>query len=351
MADLMLAHPFLRARTAAATIVILLASSGAPVLYGCAAGADSGTPALRAGIDGSERPETPPNSAQRSTAAQPVATVVDARPAALINGRPVTWGELRPALTDLAGAEALQELVLDRKVEDALKTAGLTITPDDAAAERRLLLESLSDDPNHAIRLLDELRDRQRLGRVRFDALMMRNAALRALVRNNVRITEEAMRNMHELVHGPKRQARLMVLPNLEAAQAAINLVNSGISFADVAVEMSIDSSAPRGGLLEPISQVDPAYPESIRQTLYTLNPGEMSGPVLIDDRYAVVMLVRRIAGDGIRLQDARPALERMVRVQQERLLMDQLARSLLSDTQVTVFDDVLHEAWTRKRR
>jgi len=35
---------------------------------------------------------------------------------------------------------------------------------------------------------------------------------------------------------------------NAEMAQAAINLVTSGVSFSDVAVEMSADSSAARGG-------------------------------------------------------------------------------------------------------
>src|SRR5690606_9997191 len=138
--------------------------------------------------------------------------------------------------------EALYELALDRRIAEELAAANITISPDDVAAERKALLESLSDDPNIAIRLLDELRDRQNLGRTRFEALLRRNAGLRALVRDQVRITEDALRTMHELIYGPKRQARIMVLPDLAAAQAAINLVNTGVSFADAAVELSIDS-------------------------------------------------------------------------------------------------------------
>jgi len=140
-------------------------------------------------------------------------------------------------------------------------------------------------------------------------------------------------------------------LSDLAAAQAAINLVNSGVSFADAAVEMSSDSSAARGGLLEPISQSDPNYPEALRQTLFSLNPGAMSGPVLLNDKYAVVLMVKRIAADGVTLDDARPALERMVRINQERLLMDQMARRLTLDTTVTVFDDELNDSWQRARR
>lgn len=353
-------------------IVSLLILPAVAVLYGCEAPPDSSrtagqpTMAATAGNSVSAAATTPQQQQQQQHTRQtqqppapiivpaggdsPVGTLVDARPAALVNGRPVTWGDLRPALNELAGAEALYELALDRRIAEELAAANITISPDDVAAERKALLESLSDDPNIAIRLLDELRDRQNLGRTRFEALLRRNAGLRALVRDQVRITEDALRTMHELIYGPKRQARIMVLPDLAAAQAAINLVNTGVSFADAAVELSIDSSAPRGGLLEPISQADPAYPEALRQTLWSLNPGEISGPVLIDNRYAVVMLVKRIAGENVSLDDVRPAMERLVRINQERLLMDQLARRLMSETTVTVFDDSLHDAW-RKRR
>lgn len=320
-------------------IVMLACTPPGLYLYGCGPAADS---TQRRGRSAAVQ-NTPEN--------EPVATLVDARPAALINGKSLTWGELRATLSELAGGEALQEVILDQQINETLASMSMSVSTDDVAAERKLLLESLSDDPNHALRLLDELRNRQKLGPTRFEALMKRNAGLRALIRRNVVVSEEAVRNMHELRHGPRRQARIMTLPNLEAAQAALNLINSGVSFADVAVEVSTDSSAARGGLLEPIGRVDPAYPEALRQTLWTLNPGEVSGPVMVENGFALVMLVKRIAGDGAQLDDVRPALERLVRLQQERLLMDELARRLLADTQVTVFDDSLHDSWKRRRR
>lgn len=282
---------------------------------------------------------------------EPVATFVDARPAAMIDGKPVNWGELRATMTDLAGADALREYILDLKLAKALEEASVVIDDDSVVAERKLLLESLSDDPNTAIRLLDELRDQQELGRKRFEALLRRNAGLRALVRDQVKINDDALRTMHDFAHGPKRQARIMVLPDLSTAQSAINLVKSGVSFPDVAVEMSSDASAARGGLLEPISQSDPNYPEALRQTLFTLNIGEMSGPVLIGDQYAIVLMVKRIAADGVTLEDSRVALERMVRINQERLLMDQLARRIALDTAVTVFDEELNDSWQRAKK
>ncbi len=354
----MIAH-LLSSRLAKTAIV----AASSVVLYGCELPQDALGPRELASATPQASPRDPQRTGNSRAAApstavsapqakqEPVATFVDARPAAMIDGKAVNWGDLRPTLTDLAGAEALRELVIDRKLEAALAERAIVIGESDIVGERKLLLESLSSDANTAIRLLDELRDRQNLGRSRFEALLRRNAGLRALVRGDVKLDDNALRIMHDIVHGPKRQARIMVLPDLATAQAAINLVNSGASFADVAVEMSDDPSAARGGLLEPISQSDPNYPDALRQTLFSLNTGAMSGPVLLGDRYAVVLLFKRIAHDGITLDDARPALERMVRISQERLLMDQLLRRLTLDVTVTVFDDQLNESWQRARR
>ncbi len=62
-------------------------------------------------------------------------------------------------------------------------------------------------------------------------------------------------------------------------------------------------------------------------------------------------MLVREIEGDGADLEAERPTLERLVRLNQERLLMDRLARRLLTNTTLTIYDDALHESWNRRGR
>lgn len=347
-------------------ILSIPAMAVACVLYGCAATADSpekpakttrstighgqsGQPA--AGVNPVSGPAPVIITSVGQGGVNAPATVVDARPAAMVNGKAVSWGDLKPILNEAAGAEALQEVILDLKIEQALTSAGIVIDDDAMAAERRNLLESLNADSNMALRLLDELRNRQHLGKVRFNALMRRNAGLRALVRNQVKVNDASVETMHEMLHGAKRQARLMVLTDLASAEGAINLVKSGGSFADVAVEMSTDSSAPRGGLLEPISQADPAYPEALRQSLFSMNIGEMSGPILLDGKYAVIMLVKRIAPDQVTLAEAKPTLERLVRMNQERILMDQLARTMLSDVSVTIFDESLNESWSRRGR
>jgi hypothetical protein len=284
---------------------------------------------------------------------EPVSTVIDARPAALVNGKSVRWGELRPALNEIAGAEALRDLILDRALEAAAAEARLVVTDDDLAAEERRLLRTLSDDPATALRLLDELRDVQGLGDARHRALLRRNAILRALVQDRVNVTESTVQQLHDARHGPKRQVRLITTADLQGALAAIRAVRAGAFMGDVAVEASTDASAARGGLLEPVSQYDPSYPPALRQAIWNLaaQPGSLSDPTLLDTGYAIVQLVRAIPGDGKTLEEARPELEAIGRTSQERLLMDQTALQLMTGVQVTIFDEALDDSWERYQR
>ena len=260
------------------------------------------------------------------------ATYIDARPAALVEGRVVQWGELRPLLNEAAGATILQEVILDRMLQARLDLTGITINDNDVDRERRLFFETLNPDPDVAARLARELRARQGLGRHRLNRLLRRNAGLRAMVRDRVVISEESVFLTYEVQHGPTRRARLMVLPTLGSAQAAIDRVTAGEFSGDVAAELSTDTSAARGGLLARISRADPTYPEAMREALWVLEPGAISSPVLLSREYAVLMLIEEVERDGVSLREVRPVIERQVRLNQERLLMDQEARRLLSN-------------------
>ncbi len=277
--------------------------------------------------------------------------MIDARPAALVNGRSILWGDLRPMLAEAAGAEVLEEHILNRAVENLAQESGVTVSPDEIAAEQYLLVHALHSDPSKSLRLLDDYRTSQNLGPVRFQALLKRNATLRALVRDQVQISEESIRRMFDMIHGTQRQARLILAPDLSTAQHALALINAGALFTDVAVELSIDPSARRGGLLEPFSRYDPSYPEGLRSALWSLNLDEVSAPIMLEQGFAVLQLHKIIEADTVDPAQVRDELAEIVRLDQERLLMDRLAMRLLSDVSVTIFDDSLHHAWQQRRR
>lgn len=334
-----------------------LAVMAATALWGCAATG-----------------RAPRDGAASDNAAQATRNLASPRPAdsqgaggerdvvAIVAGQPVTLSQLAPALLEAAGGQALEEIALDVALRAQLRDAGLAVADADIDTEREALLARFAqtadsqaapgaDARESAEAALTRVRLQRGLGPARFRALLWRTAALRALVRRSdpVTITDDAIAQAHEMAHGPTRIARVIVAPDLAQAQVALRRVNAGEPFSQVAVEMSSDLSAARGGLLEPISLADPSYPSAIRDALASLAPGQRSPPVAIDSGYAIFLLERIEPGDGVPLEQTRDRLTRDLTIREERVRMDRLAQRLLRQVDVRPLDATLERAWRER--
>jgi len=334
-----------------AAFLLLFAAGAGTVcpVSGCARSGTEHGPAIQA----PSRPSTTGDLAPspRANAAE--------RPAASVDGAPITWDNLRPALVEAAGAVALEEAALDALLSRELASRGLRWADLDTAHERAVLVEHLADSAGaHTVnetpadrgeRLLAQLRAARGLGESRFAGLLRRNAALRALVRDDVTLNESIIRQTYELRYGPRIPARIIVVDTVDDAAQVLDRLDAGEPFGEVAALLSTDQSASRGGLLEPISPADPTYPATIRDTLRTLDPGARSNPVALER--GVAILLRERDAENARppapsIEEARPGLRREARLRQERILMGEKARELLERARVTAFDPALNRAW-----
>ena len=295
-----------------------------------------------------------PGATESSTATTRNSAVTDVappvvRPPALWDGSAVTWDELRPLLAERAGASILEELFLERQLDQMIKARKLNVTEELLQTEERELVASLSDDPARAVVLLSELRAAQGLGEKRWKSLLKRNAAMRLLVQSDVKVTPDAVEAVMDAEHGAKRQCRVMALPNLKKCAEARARLAAGEPFGEVAADLSTDRSASRGGLVLPVSRLDPTWPSSFRQTLWSLQKDGVSAPVLIDNGYVFIRFENEIPGDATNSPEARAFAERAVRRGQERIYMENLAKQLRqAQRNVTIFDDALLDGWTR---
>ena len=261
-------------------------------------------------------------------------------------GTAVDRNTMDSLLMEMAGRLALQEAILDGLLARTLEQRGITLEADAIQREQALLTRILSRDETEAIRLLEEIRRREGLGPVRFSALLRRNASLRRLIEAQVDLREEAVFASWNTLHGPRRSARVLVTPNLAEARAALELIRSGQDFSEVAARFSTDESASTGGLLEPVSRLDPSWPTAFRETLWALEAGAISEPVLVDGDYLVIMFLEELPGDGIDFEQGRAEAQEYLRRAQERILMDTEARKMLDSVEVDVIDSELDRAW-----
>lgn len=270
-------------------------------------------------------------------------------PVAYVEGRAVTLADLGPGLLETAGGQVLLELVIDRALSRRLAEAGITLGEEQTRAEEETLLRTLSADGNEAARLLGELKRARGLGPSRYAGLLRRNAGLRALVGPGATPPEGAVRRAFEVLHGPRYEARLIVVAGVaEAARLADEARKGGdvATFVRLALEHSTDPSRAQGGLLPLVSPADVTFPAVVRDTLGRMTPGQVSDPLLLESGSAVLRLDRKIEADGIQFDDVKGDLEWQVRLRVERGLMEDLVRQMLRSGQVVVSDPGLRAGW-----
>ena len=282
-------------------------------------------------------------------------------PPVMLDGTPIGWDTLRPLLAEAAGRTIVEEAVLTRLVQAECRRRDITITRADVQAEQTFLIDALTDaqpvaasNPDNIQQLVARVRAQRGLGPERWRELLERNAMLRALVRDAVLVTDEALERTHALLYGPDYPTRLIVTATARQAADAVRRIKEGQSFGEVAADVSIDPSADRGGIIDPINTADPTWPQAIRRAVEDLasagvigRAGEVSDPILLDEGFAIIWLERAPDPKGVPSVGAvRAELERLVRVEQERLLMQREARRLLDEARVDVLDQSLE--WSR---
>ncbi|MFO0831758.1 MAG: peptidylprolyl isomerase [Phycisphaerales bacterium] len=289
------------------------------------------------------------------------------KPAAALKGSTIQWEDLQPTLAEVGGGVALEELVLDRTLADRLKSLQIDVTREQIDAERAGLTRALEADaslsPDQAAQQLERLRRTRGLGPARFDALLLRNARLRALARAQaaaeVTPTTEQLAQEERIANGDRFRVRIFSHPSQstcsqvresilkdDAANTPTTPATTSARFAEAAVRQSTDPSARAGGLLDGISPADPAIPDAIRQSLATLQDGQVS-PVLVSGRgFALVLMESRVPpARTLPPQE----VEQRLRARLERVAMERLARRLIAESGVTVLDPSLAWSWENR--
>jgi parvulin-like peptidyl-prolyl isomerase len=295
-------------------------------------------------------PEMPPRRepASPQAANPPLLT----GPLAYVNGRTISEADLLTPLIEADAGQVLSEIVIDAMIERQLGERGLAVDAAAVDAERRLVLATLADDEDDAMRLLGRFRRQRGLGEQRYESFLRRNAGLRLLVADRVQINPTALRQEYDLVYGPRYQPRIIVAGTAsDASRLRRRVTEDGESFAAAAAAASTDPSAAQGGLLSPISPADTTYPQVIRDALRRMEVGQVSDVIAIEGGFAILKLERLIDPQPTTFDQARADLETSLRRRQEQLLMRQLAAEMIASSEVVVLNEALDKGWQYRRQ
>ena len=276
----------------------------------------------------------------------------------LIGQQAIEKETLWPILAEMAGADAIREVVLDRAIAEELGRRGLTIGDEAIESERRRLTDRLSPTASESQKreIVRRVLDGRGLGPNRLGALLRRNAGLRLLVRDESEPTPEMVELAYRVRYGPRRETRIITTSSTADAQRAIDQIRSraeevGLlaAFAEAGTTLSTDPSSSLGGRLGAISAEDPGLPVALRRVLQDTPVMQLSRMIAMDSGYAVILVERDIEPEPTTLDAVRQELEEDVRNRQQRLHMDELARRLLIENSPTVLDPALRWSWERR--
>lgn len=331
-----------------AGICLTAAAAGSGLLPGCKTSpspAPSGVQTTQVSESTNPRPDHFPTTAQAG------AEVV-----ARVNGQPITRAELEGPLVEAYGLSVLLNIVQLELAKQQVTRQGLKVTPQDVQQERlRTLSQMFTDAPKTDYdQLLDQFIRQQHISRSEFDLVIETNAYLRKFAEPQLagKITDEMVRSGFSQLYGENRVIRDIELPNVREAQQARAHIQAGEPFEKVAAEMSHDRrTASLGGELPQFSAQAMNIPKVIKDTAFTLQPGQLSDTLVDGTTYHVIKLISIIPPKVVKFEDIKDSVRQTLEEQWMEFAVkefrNQIAQVALQTMQID--EPILHEQWNRR--
>lgn len=346
--------------------IVLLALIGVVWTTGCASHRQAKEMAVENSVAG-----TPP--ANDAPPATPSAT--DKQILARVNGQPITLRQVIEPLLESRGLALLLNIAqLDMAKQDA-REAHVAVTPQDIQHEQELTLDKMFHDADqkeqdqladaeakHQLdkaeklraqirkdrdQLLEQYLNNQHFTRQEYDIVIELNAYLRKAAQSQTQgqITDEMVQKEFGLEYGETVKVRFMQLANMREVQEAQRRLKAGEDFAQVAKGMSRHTmTAPLGGEMPPFSLQSQTVPQEFRQLAFSLQPGQISDPLLLQDSYYLIKLEQKFPPKAVRFDKVKDSLRESMYDKLTEMAMNRLRDNLGKQVmlQLTIDDPLL---------
>jgi hypothetical protein len=323
-------------------IIATATAAGLVLLPGCASAPVAPSPAPSPAPVAELQPTTAPANANDIVA--------------LVEGIPITRGQLEKPLLESYGLQMLLNMMQLTLAKEQLARAHLAITPQDIQQEHeRTLAQMFGDAPKSDYdALLAQFLQRQHISRDEFDMQIDTNAYLRIFAEPQLagKLTDDRVRQAFSQLYGENRVVHDIELTNvLEAAEAKRRMA-AGESFEQVAREMSLDKQTSGiGGELPPFSAQSPNVPQVIRDAAFALKINEVSETLAVGDTTHLIKLAKIIPPKIVKYEDVKDSVREELSEQWIQLgvktLRNQLAEVALQTMKIQ--DPVLNEQWRER--
>lgn len=275
---------------------------------------------------------------------------------AVVAGRVIARARLVDLLMEAHGLTMLQHLTLLELAKAETDRRGIRVSPADVDAEFERALDGIAVEsqmrPEDATRenklkALKTVMGTNGVTMPEYMIAMERNAHLRKLVAQDVKVTEQTLREEFARTFGERVVVRHIQLSDLRRANTLLNELARGRDFGDLAREFSeYPVSAQRGGQLDPFTFDDQSLPAALREAAFLLKKGEVSPLVKTGEYYHILKLEERLPPENVKFEDVRGQVETRLRGRVEQTQMDRKMQELFQAAKIRVLDGRLRKQY-----
>ncbi|WP_241152414.1 peptidylprolyl isomerase [Vaginisenegalia massiliensis] len=209
----------------------------------------------------------------------------DSQVIATIGDKKITKGDFYNEMKKASGTATLRTMILEQVLEANVQDANkLKKAADEEVAKQ--VKEAGGEET------FQQLLSYQQLGSIdEFKHQIYVRNMFREVVEKEIDTSDKAVQAYYKEGYSPKMEAQHILVKTEEEAQKAIDRINNGEKFDDVAKEVSTDGSAQNGGLLSPFTkgQMVPEFEKAVTK----LKNGQMTEkPVKSQYGYHVIKVI-----------------------------------------------------------
>jgi foldase protein PrsA len=248
---------------------------------------------------------------------------------ATVNGEPIFAEELIQATYDWFAATAIEELILERVIEQEARAQGVSVSNEEVEARYKQQLQNAESQVPPGMSLDDFLK-RNQFPPSRLFARIRSQMLVEKLVERQVNLDDFVEYSQIVIrIQGNTPEQQEENTPAAEAkAQEAYQKIKEGLDFAEAVKEYSEDVfSKDRGGKMN-WQNMNFIVPD-LRQKLQTMQPGEISEPFKMMGSYMIIRKERTGS-------QASPEEQQELREQAVRLQIGEYVRQLQSKAKIT---------------
>lgn len=230
---------------------------------------------------------------------------------ATVGKKDITRQDLLHILEERYGENLLKDLINQEVIETLAKKYKVQIS--DAAVEREMLL----------IKTMYGTTSHDSASEASFRRQIEISLILEEILTKDVLVPEEELKAYYDENHSlyeipTSYHVSQIIVKTLDEAKRVSQELEDGSNFAALAMEKSIDElSAAHGGDIGVIQEGDSTFSDDYWESVRSLQPNEWSGPIKVEEGYAIVMLHEVIEGKSYPFEEMKNEIRRLIALEQ----------------------------------